>query len=86
MGFAEGRLGLQPLRIDETLDHDFGFRGHHEIDGLGLHHIDRRARKTARHGQLIEMLGHFLHGRIGDRRRTAHDDSAGHFLAARLVF
>ena len=45
--FAERRFGLEIFGVDEALDHDLGFRRHQQIDGLRLHHVDRRADERA---------------------------------------
>ncbi len=85
VGLAERRLGLQHLGIDQALDHDLRFRRHHQIDGLGAHHVDRPARERAGHRDLVEVLGHLLHRGVGDDGRTADNDRAGKRLAARLA-
>ena len=59
VGFAERRFRLQPLGVDESLDHDLRFRRDQQIDGHGLHHVDRRAHETARDFELVEVLGIF---------------------------
>src|SRR5262245_65030049 len=50
------------------------------------HHVDWAAGERAGNGDLVEMLRHLLHRRVGDRRWTTDDDRAGEGLAARLAF
>ena len=82
---AERRLGLQQFGVDQALDHDLGFRRHQQVDGPGPHHVDRAAGQRARDRQLVEILRHLLHRRVGDRRRAADHDRARQRLAARLA-
>ena len=84
--FAERRLRLQQLGVDQALDDDLGLRRHQEIDRLGAHHVDRAAGERARDRKLVEVLRHLLHRRVGDHRRAADHDRAGQRLAARLAF
>ncbi len=86
VGFAERRLRLQHLRIDQALDDDLGLGRHQEIDGLRPHHVDGAAGERAGDGELVEILRHLLHRGVGDRRRAADDDGARQRLAARLAF
>ena len=86
MRLAERRFRLELAGIDEAFDDDLGLGRHHQIDGLAFHDIDRAAGEPAGHGELVEMLGHLLHGGVRDNRRTADHDRAGHRFAAFLVF
>ena len=83
--FAERRLGLQIFGVDEALDDDLGLGRHQQIDGLGLHHVDRRADQRAGDVQLVERLRQFLHRGEGDDRRRAEHDRAGQLLEAALA-
>ena len=82
---AERRLRLQRRGVDQALDDDLGLRRHQQVDGLGAHHVDRPAGERARHRDLVEVVGHLLHRRVGHDRRAADHDRAGQRLAARLA-
>ena len=81
VAFAERRLGLQILDVDEPLDDEFGFRRHQKIDRLRPHHADRRAGDGAGDRQLVEPGAEFLRAGVGDRGRAAEHDGARHFPA-----
>ena len=50
---------------------------------LRLHHVDRSAGERARDRDLVEVLRHLLHRRVGDGRRAADHDGAGQRLLPR---
>src|SRR5262249_23555524 len=85
VGFAEWRLRLEHLGVDQAFDHDLGLGRDQEIDGLGAHDVDRAAGDCACDRDLVEVVGHLLHRRIGDDRRAAYDDGTWQRLAARLT-
>ncbi len=78
VAFAERRLGLEYLGIDQALDDDFGVGRHVEIDGLGFDHADRLAGETAGDRKLIEIDGEFLRSGEHDHGRGADDDGDRH--------
>ena len=84
--FAERRFRLEPLGVDEALDHDLGFGRHQQVDGLRAHHVDRPARQRARDSQLVERLRQLLHRRVGDDRRAPSTTAQGSFLPRARIF
>ena len=87
VGFAEAAFRLQTFRVDETLDHDLGFRRHDQIHRARLADADRAADKPTRHRQLIEMLGQLVHrGKRNRGGRAQHQRRRHLLLAARPVF
>jgi len=86
MAFAERPLRLQPLGIDQALDHDFGVGRHFEIDRHGLgRRIGYPASAPATPiSSLVD--GKLLRARERDHRRAADHDGAGHGLLAARYF
>ncbi len=83
--FTERRFRLDIHRVDIALDDDFCFGRNHQIDGLGLHDIDRLAGKPARYLDFIDADGQLLRSHERDIGRTAEHDGAGHFRVAALL-
>jgi len=62
--FAERRLGLQQLGIDQALDDDLRFGRDQQVDRFGPRHIDGAARERAGNRELVEILRQLLHRSI----------------------
>ncbi len=75
--FAKRPLGLDEFSIEITFDDDLGVRRHHDVVGLAFDHRDRLAGQTAGHTHLIDTVGNFLHGDIGNNRRCADHQRCG---------
>jgi hypothetical protein len=56
MRFAERRLGLQQLGVDQALDDDLRLGRDQQIDGPGARDVDGAAREPARDGELVQIL------------------------------
>ena len=83
--FAERRFRLEIFGVDQPFDHDLGFGRDQQIDGARTHHVDRRAGKPARDGELIDVDRQLLRAHEGDVRRAAEHDGARHRLVAALL-
>ena len=52
---AERTFGAEFAQFDVAFEHDFGIRGHFEIDRLALHHFDGAAAQEAGDHHLIQI-------------------------------
>jgi len=86
VAFAERRLGLELLAIDQALDDDLGVGRHKKIDGLPLDDADRLAGEAPRDAELVEIDGELLRPGEHHHRRGADDDGDRHLVAAVAVF
>src|SRR5713101_1576332 len=85
--FAERRLGLAVLGVDQAFYYDLRFRGNEQIDGLRPDHVDRTAGQTAGYVELVHADRQLLRPHEGDIRRAPEHDGAGHRLFSEfLVF
>ena len=78
---AERPFLLELLRIDIALEDDLGLGRHLERHGLAAHQADRRAGEAAGDRELVDPVGHLLHGRVADDRRPTDDECGGQVLA-----
>ena len=63
---AERPFRLERVGADKTFDDVFGLGRHHEIDGLGAHHVDRTACQRAGNRQFVEMVRHLVARSVRD--------------------
>src|SRR5215831_20479677 len=78
VAFAKRPFRLEPLAVDQALDHDLGVSRDIKVNRCCLDNANRTAREPSRHRHLILVDGKFLwsgkqnHGGAPDDNRTRH--------------